>query len=82
MSSLGNISLDEVYIRYNYDTVRIEIKKITDSAYEKAQKIIEDHQDLLYSISAYLIEYETIDKNQLKIIYENYKESKEFAYET
>lgn len=82
MSSLGNISLDEVYIRYNYDTIRLEIKKITDRAYEKALEIIEENQDLLYSISGYLLEHETIDKNQLKLIYQDYKKTKEFAYET
>lgn len=82
MSSLGNISLDEVYIRYNYDTIRLEIKKITDSAYEKALEIVEEHQGLLYSISDYLMEHETIDKDQLKTIYKDYKKTKSFAYET
>lgn len=82
MSSLGNISLDEVYIRYNYDTIRLEIKKITDSAYKKALEVVEDNQQLLYSISEHLMEHETIDKDQIKLIYEDYKKSKSFAYET
>ena len=82
MSSLGNISLDEVYIRYNYDTIRLEIKKITDSAYKKALQLVEDNQQLLYSISEHLMEHETIDKDQIKLIYEDYKKTKSFAYET
>lgn len=82
MSSLGNISLDEVYIRYNYDTIRIEIKKITDNAYRRAIQIIKENQALLYAISEHLMEYETIDKDQLKIIYNNYKKSKSFDYAT
>ena len=35
MSSLGTLALDEVYIRYNYDTIRLEIKSITDRAYRR-----------------------------------------------
>src|SRR5699024_10904994 len=82
MSSLGNISLDEVYIRYNYDKIRLEIKKITDKAYEKALVIVEENHHLLYAISKHLMEHETIDKDQLKIIYENYKKTKSLDFAT
>ena len=82
MSSLGNITLDEVYIRYNYDTIRLEIKKITDKAYEQALEIVEEHKGFLYAISGHLMEHETIDKDQLKIIYDKYKKTKSIDYAT
>ncbi len=76
MSSLGTLALDEVYIRYNYDSIRMEIKKITDKAYSNALSIIEDHSEILFEISSTLLEKETIDKNELDLIYKKYiKES-------
>lgn len=76
MTSLGTLALDDVYIRYNYDSIRQEIKKITDKAYSEALSIIEEHSEILFEISSTLLEKETIDKNELDIIYRKYiKES-------
>lgn len=76
MSSLGTLALDEVYIRYNYDSIRQEIKQITDRAYNHALSLIEEHSEILFEIASTLIEKETIDKNELDIIYKKYiKES-------
>lgn len=76
MTSLGTLALDDVYIRYNYDSIRQEIKKITDIAYSEALSILEEHSEILFEIASTLLEKETIDKNELDIIYKKYiKES-------
>ncbi len=72
MSSLGYMALDEAYIRYNYDSIRMEIKKITDKAYSNAISIIEDHFEVLLEIASTLLEKETIDKDELDHIYKKY----------
>lgn len=72
MSGLGTLALDEVYIRYNYDFIRMEIKKITDKAYKDALSIIEEHSEVLNEIAETLLEKETIETNQLDDIYKKY----------
>ena len=37
MSDLGTMALDEVFIKYNSDIIRREIKKITDARYDEAK---------------------------------------------
>ena len=75
MSSLGTLALDEVYIRYNYDSIRQEIKIISDKAYNEALSIIDENSEILYQIAATLMEKETIDKDELEKIYNKYKKS-------
>ena len=79
MSSLGTLALDEVYIRYNYDSIRQEIKKITDKAYNDALSIIEENNDILEHIAKTLLEHETIDKKELDSIYTKYKKFADLA---
>ena len=69
MSSLGTIALDDIYIRYNYDSIRQEIKKITDKAYDEAISIIQNNFEILDDIACTLLEKETIDKDTLDSIY-------------
>ena len=68
MSSLGTLALDEVYIRYNYDTIRLEIKSITDRAYREAIRLIEDNMHILNIIADRLLEKESIDSQELDMI--------------
>lgn len=75
MSSLGTLVLDEVYIRYNYDTIRLEIKKITDKAYKEALSIIDENSEILQEIASTLLEKETIEKSELDTIYNKYKKT-------
>lgn len=79
MSELGTLALDDIYIRYNYDSIRLEIKKITDKAYSEALTIIDENADILYKIASTLMEHETIDKDELDIIYNKYKKPCTFA---
>ena len=72
MSSLGTLALDELYIRYNYDSIRLEIKKITDRAYNDALTIIEENNEILEQIANAFIK-EILDSDELDIIYKNTK---------
>lgn len=42
-----------------------EVKKITDRCYQRAQKILTDNRDILESMKQALVEYETIDSEQV-----------------
>lgn len=79
MSSMGTLALDEVYIRYNYDTIRLEIKSITDKCYKEALEILEENVDALHHIANILLEKETIDNEELDQIYAIYKKSLDCA---
>ena len=79
MSSLGTLALDEVYIRYNYDFIRLEIKKITDKAYNEALNIIDENSEVLLQISSLLMDKETMDREELDVIFSKYKKPCNFA---
>jgi len=82
MSSLGTMALDESFMRYNSDIIRIEIKKITDERYIEALKIIEENKYLLHYIANTLLEKETIDSDELDNIFKLYKKPLPYAIES
>ena len=43
-----------------------EIKRITEECYARAEKILDENRDILESMKAALMEYETIDSEQVK----------------
>lgn len=73
MSELGTMELDEVFIRYNSDIIRVEIKKITDERYKAALKIIGENKYILLHIANTLMEREIIDSDELNRIFNIYK---------
>lgn len=75
MSSMGNLALDEMYMRYHSNNIRIEIKKITDHSYDEALRIINENLDILNEIANNLLKNETIDSNGLNIIFKMYKKA-------
>ncbi|MGN9164682.1 ATP-dependent metallopeptidase FtsH/Yme1/Tma family protein [Tissierellaceae bacterium HCP3S3_D8] len=79
MSSMGTLALDETYIRYNYDKIRLEIKNITDKAYEDSIKIIQDNLGLLHKIAKRLIENETINSEELDVIFKENERPTNYA---
>lgn len=79
MSSLGTLALDELYIRYNYDSIRVEIKKITDRCYKQALTLIDEHCHILHDIANTLLENETIDKDELDLIFEKHETPLDYA---
>jgi len=42
-----------------------EIKRISDECYQAAYKVLEDNMDILHAMKAALMEYETLDANQI-----------------
>ncbi len=48
-----------------FKTIDIEIRKIIDSNYQIATKILKDNKDILIEMSKALMEFETIDKEQI-----------------
>ncbi len=46
-------------------TINEEIRKIIDKNYKRAEQILKDNEDILHSMAAALMKYETIDKYQL-----------------
>ncbi len=79
MSSLGTMALDEVFMKYNTDIIRIEIKKLTDERYFEAIRIIEENKELLLHISNTLLENETIDNQELDKILKLYEKPLPYA---
>lgn len=79
MSPLGTLALDELYIKYNYDTIRLEIKDITDRTYKKALELVKDHIHILHIIADRLMENETIDSEELDLIFEQNEQPPNYA---
>ena len=53
---------------YSADTAReidIEVRKLLDDCYGRSVKILEDNKDILYSMKDALMDYETIDSEQV-----------------
>ncbi|QKQ24732.1 ATP-dependent metallopeptidase FtsH/Yme1/Tma family protein [Candidatus Ruthia endofausta] len=49
----------------SFKTIDVEIRKIIDSNYQVAVKILKDNKDILIEMSKALMEFETIDKEQI-----------------
>jgi len=79
MSSLGNISIKEQYIKYLFNKVDKEIKNIINSCYEEALEIIKANKDILCVISEHLIENETMTGEELDSIFEQHNNSQLLA---
>lgn len=47
-------------------TINEEVRKIIDKNYERAKQILKDNEDILHTMAAALMKYETIDKYQLE----------------
>lgn len=53
-----------------------EVKRILKEAYDKAKKIIEEHQEVMHKIAEFLISKETITGKEFMEIYNNFYEEK------
>ena len=47
-------------------TINEEIRKIIDQNYQRAEKILKENEDILHTMAAALMKYETIDKYQIE----------------
>jgi len=79
MSSFGNVAVDEYYLRYNYEVVRKEVKKIIDKSYKEAIKILEENKIILLNIADVLMEKEYMTDEELDEILSLYEPSSDFA---
>ncbi|NLI66306.1 MAG: ATP-dependent zinc metalloprotease FtsH, partial [Tissierellia bacterium] len=50
-------------------TIDREMRKIIDSAYHKAEKLISENMDILHRIAEALLEYETIDAKEFEAVF-------------
>ncbi|SHH91150.1 ATP-dependent metallopeptidase FtsH/Yme1/Tma family protein [Sporanaerobacter acetigenes] len=73
MSSLGNISIDEYYVKNSFNIIREEMRKIIDECYENAIKIIEDNKIILFHIADLLMKQESITSEELDEIFKQYE---------
>ncbi len=51
-------------------TIDEEVRKIIDRNYQRAEKILQEHEDKLHVMAKALMKYETLDQNQVKEIME------------
>jgi cell division protease FtsH len=61
------------HIEYSDRTAQLiddEVKRIVDEAYLRAKKILEDRMDVLHRMANALLERETLDADEIKIILE------------
>ena len=88
MSDLGPVQLEQqqggVFLGRDYNKsknfsnevaheIDIEVRKIIDSCYKEAQKIINENRELLDVIAEALIEHETLTKEQIEYLVEHKK---------
>jgi cell division protease FtsH len=64
------IPMEKEYSEKTAQEIDIEVKAITDEAYQKAKTLIEAHKDQLQRIAKALLKYETLDADDVKLIIE------------
>jgi cell division protease FtsH len=62
--------MEKEYSEKTAQEIDIEVKAITDEAYQKAKTLIEAHKDQLQGIAKALLKYETLDADDVKLIIE------------
>ena len=69
---------------YSADTAReidIEVRKLLDDCYGRSVKILEDNKDILYSMKDALMDYETIDSEQVDDLMQRKKVSPPYDWD-
>lgn len=79
MSDLGLMVVNDNYLKFNYDRLRVEINKILDKAYDRAKRILQENKELLIKISDVLMEKESIEEDELEEIFQEYEKSTDCA---
>ncbi|WP_425448184.1 ATP-dependent zinc metalloprotease FtsH [Dethiothermospora halolimnae] len=73
MSSIGNISIKEQYVKVNFNKIDKEIKKIINSCFEESVKLIKDNRTILNDVANLLLEKEVLTGNELDEIFNRHK---------
>lgn len=79
MSSFGNITIEDYYIKYNYEVIRKEIKKILDKCFESALRILDENKMILTVVADELMKKETLTSEELDEILKQYELSSNTA---
>jgi cell division protease FtsH len=79
MSDLGLMVVNDTYLKFHYDKLRVEINKILDKAYDRAKRILQENKELLIKISDVLMEKESIEEDELEEIFQEYEKSTDCA---
>ena len=74
MSELGKMKIDERNA-FMQEKIHEEMKKIVDSAYEKAIKIVEENRELISVIAEELMKKETLEGNEVEELITTYNMS-------
>lgn len=80
LGSMSYSSEEEVFLgkdmttRRNYSEqvaaeIDREVRHLVDSAYDKAESLLGEHQDKLHEVAKALLEYETIDSDEYLVVY-------------
>jgi cell division protease FtsH len=79
MSSIGNIAIKDQYIKYSFNQIDSEVKKIINDCFNDTLKIIEENQIMLSRIADYLLQKETLSGDELDNILKEYSLSEIYA---
>ena len=79
MSSIGNIAIKDQYIKYSFNQIDSEVKKIINNCFNDTLKIIEKNQIILSSIADYLLQNETLSGDELDQILTQHNLSEVYA---
>ena len=74
MSELGKMKIDEKNA-FMQEKIHEEMKKIVDSAYERAIKIVEENRELISMIAEELMKKETLEGNEVEELITTYNMS-------
>ncbi|MBV8899484.1 MAG: cell division protein FtsH, partial [Verrucomicrobia bacterium] len=66
-----DISRSRAYSEATAQEIDREVKRLCDDSYQRAMKIITQRKDTLIAIAKALLEYETLDGNQIREIINN-----------
>ncbi|MHC4540018.1 MAG: ATP-dependent zinc metalloprotease FtsH [Planctomycetota bacterium] len=68
--SVYAVPTEREYSEKTAEAIDVEVKNLTNEAYEKAKGLIETNKDKLQNIAKALLKYETLDADEVKLILE------------
>ncbi|KNF07481.1 ATP-dependent metalloprotease FtsH [Gottschalkia purinilytica] len=72
MSSLGNVAIQNQFIKYSFEKIDCEVKKIINACYKETLKIIQENKDLIAYVANYLIQNEVLTGEELDTLIEEF----------
>jgi cell division protease FtsH len=72
-NSMYGLGLEKEYSERTAEIIDNEVRKLTEEAYQKSRKLIEENKDKLEAIAQALLKYETLDAEDVKRILQGHK---------